>query len=60
MSSIYLTVPREVGISGFVGNSAVSCDVFLEAVLYEEVWLKQTSTSAFVFFPQPFPLLSSF
>ena len=29
-------------ISGFFGDSVVSCDVFLETVLWEDVWLKQT------------------
>jgi hypothetical protein len=29
----------EVGISGFLGDSVVSCDVFLETVLLEDVLL---------------------
>ena len=30
----------EVGISGFIGDSVVSCDVFLETVLWEDVLLR--------------------
>jgi len=32
----------EVEISGFFGDSVMSCDIFLEAVLREDVLLKQT------------------
>ena len=33
---------NKVAISGFFGDSVVSCDVFLETVLGEDVLLKQT------------------
>jgi hypothetical protein len=36
----------DVEIPGFFGNSIVSCDVFLEAVLWEDVLLKQTRERA--------------
>jgi hypothetical protein len=32
----------EVGVSGSIGDSLVSCEVFLETVLWEDVLLKQT------------------
>lgn len=35
-------IPNEMDISGFFGNSVVSRNVFLEAVLREDVLLKQT------------------
>jgi hypothetical protein len=35
--------PTEVEISGFFGDSVVSCDVFLETVLGEMFLLKPTS-----------------
>lgn len=41
-----LTYETEVGISGFVGDSVVSCDVLLEAVLWENVLLR-TDTQCF-------------
>ena len=37
-----LSLQGDVEISGFFGDLAVSCDVILEAVLWEDVFLRQT------------------
>jgi hypothetical protein len=37
----------EVEISGFLGNSFLSCEILLESVLWEDVLLKQTHERTF-------------
>jgi len=37
----------EEGISGFLGDPAVSCDISLETFIGEDVWLKQTQERMF-------------
>lgn len=40
--TIETSLMHDAGISGFLGDSVVPCDMFLETVLRKDVFLKQT------------------